>query len=111
MTTTYHTKNVNGIPVGVPNVITQRKGYYVSYNNYDKDIYGCSTTAIVIGDMSAFLILNGDHREALKGLDIDAVCAYFHNNAHLKNKLSDHHEKDVFKFIDGEPKMIRYTGE
>lgn len=38
-------------------------GFYVSYNNYDTDIYGCATTALVLGQMQKFYILKGDHRK------------------------------------------------
>lgn len=45
------------------------KGFYVSYNDYDTIIYGDVTTAIVLeGDLMEFIILNGNHTEAIKNL-------------------------------------------
>ena len=38
------------------------KGFYVSYNTVDRREYGCDTTALVLGQMQKFYILNGDHR-------------------------------------------------
>lgn len=105
--TTYHTKFINGAPVGVPNQVDPSIGYYVSYNNYDIRIYGCPTTAIVIDKTSAFLILNGDHRAALKGMSLTQACEYFHNNLHLKNKLSDDHQDNVLREVDGIWKTVR----
>lgn len=32
-----------------PNLIMEGRGFYVSYNNVDGDIYGCATTALVRG--------------------------------------------------------------
>ena len=32
---TYHTKFIKGIPLGIPNKVMQGDGFYVSYNNYD----------------------------------------------------------------------------
>ena len=96
--TTFHSVTIKGTPISVPNVVTQKKDYYVSYNNYDISSYGCDTTAIVIEKTSAFLILNGDHREALKNMSISEACAYFHSKPDLKNHRSDNHENDRFTF-------------
>jgi hypothetical protein len=106
--TTYHTVRIAGVPLGVPNVTDDTPvGYYVSYNNYDRRIFGCDTTAIVIDKTSAFLILNGDHRDALKGLSLDDACAYFHANVDKKNYRSDDHEDDVLVKLDGKWQMVR----
>lgn len=105
--TTYHTVNINGTPIGVPNVVSQAVGYHVSYNNYDRQDYGCDTTAIVIDKTSAFLILNGDHRSNLQGLSIEDACAYFHANVAQKNFRSDDHEDDVLTQVDGKWQMVR----
>lgn len=106
--TTYHTEMIQGIPVGVPNVTeTTAKGYYVSYNNYDRRIYGSDTTAIVIHRTNAFLILNGDHREKLRGLSLEDACKYFHTNAGKKNKRSDNHEDDVLREVNGKWQVVR----
>ena len=97
MPTTYRTIYINGTPIGVPNTNEQRTGYYISYNNYDQRIYGSDTTAIVIDKTGAFLILNGDHREALTGKTLEEACAYFHANKKLKNSMSDPDENFVLK--------------
>lgn len=89
MPTTLHNVFIKGTPLVVPNRVTEGKGYYVSYNNYDRRIYGCDTTAIVIDSTGAFLILNGDHRKAVDGMTLAEVCAYFHANADKKSKMSD----------------------
>jgi hypothetical protein len=105
---TYSIKLLGGIPIGVPNVVDETKaGYYVSYNNYDVGIYGSDTTAIVVDRSSAFLILNGDHREQLRGLSLKDACAYFHANSDNKNKRSNDHEDDFLKEIDGVWKIVR----
>lgn len=57
-------------------------GWYISYNNHDYDTYGCDTTAIVLGQMQKFFILNGDHCEklldAVKVKDpLESALAYF----------------------------------
>lgn len=99
---------IEGIPVGVPNVVENfSNGYYVSYNNHDKAIYGCDTTAIRIDKSGAFLILNGDHRQNLRGLSLKQACDYFHKNLDKKNFRSDHHENDYLKQIDGKWRMVR----
>ncbi len=107
MSSTYHTVKIDGIPVGVPNVTTKGTGYYVSYNNYDRGVYGCDTTAIVIDKTSAFLILNGDHRGPLSGLSLEDACQYFHDRPELKNFRSDDHQDDVLRYVDGKWVMVR----
>lgn len=108
MATTYHTVWIKGTPVGVPNRVDNTPtGYYVSYNNYDKGIYGCDTTAIVINKTSAFLILNGDHRDNLRGLSLADACDYFHANSDKKNHISDDHQDDRLVSIDGKWQMMR----
>lgn len=44
------------------------EGFYVSYNNYDRAIYGDVTTALVLGQMQKFYILTGNHCEQYKEL-------------------------------------------
>jgi len=39
------------------------EGFYISYNSRDIRDYGCDTTALVLGQMQKFYILNGDHSE------------------------------------------------
>ena len=106
--TTLHTIFIGSTPLTVANVVDNTPiGYYVSYNNYDTYEYGSDTTAIVIDKTSAFLILNGDHREQLKGLSLEDACKYFHSNVAQKNKRSDDHEDDVLVEIDGKWQMVR----
>ena len=84
--------NIGEILVPVPNVIVQRDGFYISYNDYDTDIYGCATTALVRGQMEAFYILNGDHRkqyDAIAGDGFGACLEYFKANADMVNLRSD----------------------
>jgi len=91
--TTVSTKNFNGIPLLIPNSVSfDSEEFYVSYNNYDEYIYGCDTTALVLGQMQHFYILNGDHRkayEALTSQGFTACLEYFKNNSNLKNKYSE----------------------
>lgn len=71
-------------------------GFYISFNNYDYDIYGDVTTALVLGQMEKFFILNGDHTEAYRYLIKGgfAPCMdYFRQNAKQINKFSDKHEE------------------
>ena len=62
-------KHINIFNSALPNRIndinTGSKHWYISYNNHDINIYGSATTALVIGEGECFLLLIGDHREAL----------------------------------------------
>jgi hypothetical protein len=99
---------MGGTPVGVPNVTESTPhGYHVSYNNRDLSTYGCDTTAIVVEKSSAFLILNGDHRDSLRGMTMEEACAYFHANAEHKNHMSDDHQDDHLKSVDGKWQTVR----
>lgn len=95
---TSHIKNINGIPIRIPNkIIKESKKYYISYNNKDISIYGSSTTALYINETSQFLILNGNHvnnYDKLKSLE--ECLAYFYNNIKKANFRSEHGA--VFKF-------------
>lgn len=57
----------SGIPVIQPNEVIDSgsKHWYISYNPSAVD-YGCSTTALVLGDGEYFIILKGDHRAGFK---------------------------------------------
>lgn len=80
------------IPITVPNRVTEGTGFYVSYNDYDTTIYGGATTALVIGQMEKFYILNGDHRDsyaALMQTGLQACLDYFKANLASVNKFSD----------------------
>jgi hypothetical protein len=76
-----------------PNCVAPGDGFYVSYNDTDLNIYGCRTTALVLGpQMEKFYILNGDHRAQytpLIGQGFDACLAYFKANLGLVNMRSD----------------------
>lgn len=76
------------------------KDHYISYNWKDTDIYGSDTTAIVIGQMQRFYILNGNHWENLVDLSFEDCIAYFERNANLINKMSNKYDpKDAQKVI------------
>lgn len=75
-----------------PNDVVDGDGFYVSYNCVDASIYGCDTTALVVGQMEAFYILNGDHRAEYAPLiseGFDACMGYFMENIEQINKRSD----------------------
>ena len=48
------------VPLITPNVVMDGDDFYISYNGVDAAIYGGQTTALVIGQMQAFYILNAD---------------------------------------------------
>lgn len=76
----------------LPNTIMEGDGFYVSYNDYDVDFYGSDTTALVLGQMERFYILNGDHRAQYQGLirdGFDACLSYFKENLQQANKYSE----------------------
>lgn len=96
--------NFNGIPIINYNAIVgingtkievdgeTYDGFYVSYNDHDVSIYGDVTTAVVIGQMQKFYILNGNHSEAYAKLineGFDKCMEYFKKNIHQINKYSD----------------------
>lgn len=67
-------------------------GFYVSYNQHDIATYGDVTTALVLGQMQRFYILNGNHSEAYKKLEKAGFLKcmdYFKHNINLINKYSD----------------------
>lgn len=96
--------NINCIPIVLYNSIIGENnskvefsgrtydGFYVSYNGYDVRIYGDVTTALVLGQMQKFFILNGDHREEYKRIiqdGFDKCMKYYMKNISLNNKYSD----------------------
>lgn len=91
MKTTAHIEWLGGVPCLVPNEVIERPGedFYISYNNRDRRIYGCDTTAIVVGNSCNFYILDGDHREQLAGKTLQECLDYFKENAALHNKYSE----------------------
>jgi len=100
MQTTYHTKVINGIPLGIPNKISkENKDLYISYNNRDIASYGSDTTALVINSTGQYLILNGDHRKSYDSLNtLDEHLQYFYTNIDKVNFRSEHNK--VFKIVD-----------
>lgn len=58
------------VPVMQYNSTIDGDGFYVSHNDHDvaPSLYGGETTALVLGQMEKFYILNGDHREAYTAL-------------------------------------------
>lgn len=75
-----------------PNTTKSGDGFYVSYNAVDYAIYGSDTTALVIGQMESFHILNGDHQKAYQPLipqGLDACMAYFEAHRDQINHRSD----------------------
>lgn len=108
MTTTYHMKVINGVPLGIPNRISkENKDLYVSYNNRDISSYGSDTTALHINSTSQFLILNGDHRQGYKDLNtLEEHLQYFYSNIDKVNSKSQHNRLfkkvgDKFAYIEG----------
>lgn len=83
---------IEGFPVLIPNQVKDHDDFYISYNNYDTGIYGCDTTALVVGQMEKFYILEGDHRKAydkLAGQGFDACLKYFMDNADVMHRFSE----------------------
>jgi hypothetical protein len=83
------------------NIATNNKKYhYISFNFKDDYVYGNETTAIVIGQMQRFYILNGNHFEKLENMSTLEALKYFQNNKESHNKLSDMFSwKDSIKVI------------
>lgn len=80
------------IPIRVPNDVIDGDGFYVSYNDVDAAIYGSDTTALVIGQMQAFYILDGNHMAAYAPLieqGLEACLGYFASRPELVNAKSD----------------------
>lgn len=75
-----------------PNAVLDADGFYLSYNNHDVSLYGDVTTALVIGQMERFYILNGDHRDAYQArvpMGLTACLDYFIAKAGQMNFRSD----------------------
>ena len=100
--------NAGGVPLRVPNDITDsKKDFYISYNNRDIGIYGDVTTALVLQttEYTKFLILNGDHRQQYNeiisnGGNYEECLLYFRDNESLKSKLSENWDEKT-TFING----------
>ena len=89
------TVNYNGVPLYTPNDVVESKGFYISYNDRDKRIYGDVTTALVDNDMTKFLILNGNHVNeynkiiANNGKYEDCIKYFLENSNLINEKFSD----------------------
>tara|TARA_R110001583_G_scaffold174017_14_gene328282 strand:+ start:222 stop:530 length:309 start_codon:yes stop_codon:yes gene_type:complete len=84
------TDGVTPAPNSILNSVN--KDFYISHNNHDIDIYGSETTSLVIGQMEAFYILNGDHRSAYTQLmpqGLGSCMKYFVDNMSIMNAKSD----------------------
>jgi len=80
------------VPLITPNDVMNGDDFYISHNSLDAAIYGGETTALVIGQMQAFYILNGDHQAAYAALmpqGLSACLAYFKAHQGQMNKFSD----------------------
>lgn len=67
-------------------------GFYISHNNCDIDIYGCETTALVLGQMQKFYILKGDHRKQYAEIikqGFNRCLDYYKNNIVVSHEYSD----------------------
>lgn len=85
-------QTICGFPVLVPNTTIEAPGFYISYNNYDVELYGGVTTALVKGQGEHFYILYGDHRSQYALLlteGFEACLNYFKANIHLISKFSE----------------------
>jgi hypothetical protein len=83
---------VSGVPFSIANYVYEGEEFFISYNDIDSGYYGCDTTALVVGQMRHFYILNGDHRMSycsLIPLGFAACFEYFNKNRELMNKYSD----------------------
>lgn len=106
--------------VNVPNDLTDYRDFSISYNVVDTGIYGCDTTAIVIGQMQHFMILNGDHVITLEELageggaeGLDACIDYFNENQDLRNFRSDDtpDRKKLFEMLNSFWRHLGLTDE
>lgn len=73
-TSTVSVKNIKGINCIIPNTVpfvSTDKTFFISYNNYDTNVYGTDTTALVIGQGSIFLVLNGNWVAKFNQLIVD----------------------------------------
>lgn len=82
--------NYKSVPIITYNDVIQKKDYYISLNQHDLNIYGDITTAIVVGQMEKFYILNGNHVEHYNRLKTLQDCLqYFKEQKNKINKYSD----------------------
>lgn len=79
--------------LSTPNTTINGRDFYVSLNTVDVSIYGYETTALVVGQMEKFYILNGNHMSQYKALVVSGFSECF--DYFLKNldKINKHSEK------------------
>lgn len=83
-----------------PNITESYQKHYLSYNVGDAILFGSDTTAIVVGQMERFYVLDGNHMEQLKGKTLSECMSYFQENKKLKSKFShDYDKKDMEKVV------------
>lgn len=105
--------NCNGVPIMIPNDITNKKdNFYISYNERDTSIYGNPTTALVLNNLSKFLILNGNHTKEYNNIINNgggyADCLeYFKKNIDKISKFSDKWDETMFVNEDGKITIIK----
>ena len=82
----------SGIPINLPNEVSQNCGeFYISYNA-SRAYYGSNTTAIVTKDQhgTRFYILLGDHRKQLEEAStLDKCMEYYKANQDKQSEYSD----------------------
>jgi len=82
-----------------PNIVLNKDPdalFYVSFK-YEDSYYGSKTTALVVGQMQRFFILNGDFRKEYSELipqGFEKCYEFFKNNIEHRNK-HNHHEEIV----------------
>jgi hypothetical protein len=82
---------VGGKLIPCPNSVLDAGMFYVSVNYRDSAIYGDVTTALVVGQMQSFYILNGDHARQYAELvpqGFDACMNYFLANSDKISRFS-----------------------
>jgi hypothetical protein len=78
--------------LAIPNTTMDGAGFYVSHNDHDTAIYGCETTALVLGQMERFYLLKGDHRRQYAerlALGFEACLDYYRANLADAHSFSD----------------------
>lgn len=83
------------VPSWSPNSVANFGKFHLSFNDRDTLAYGSETTAIVLLG-TVFLVLNGDHREALFEAatkhGAEGCLEYFTQNIRLANSKSEHEQ-------------------
>ncbi len=86
------TGQVNG-KFSAKNIRKRQIGWTLSYNPYCADT-DCDETAIILGEREAYLILYGNHANALDGATRDFAVAYWKSHPNLHGATSDQIEED-----------------